>query len=348
MTVPTTSRPLLTVSPTRLERLLACPLRIAFEQATAGGGAGQDSPWALVGVAIHRTIELCLRDPPVDLHAAWASACEEVADSSGDPREAPSARRSFLRLQRRLPELIEYIAQREPTETRRECTLTSPDGALTGQIDLLVLGARPAVVDHKTGVVLTDGVPRGHYERQLAIYAWVVEASLGVEVDDAALFSLRDGIVEVDVSRSVRQRTVVEAIDARYAFNARAPGVQPATPSDHACGMCPFVGRCDPTWDALQQGRIDGFGWGDAARGRVMAPIVRSAGGTAALPLEVHVGTITGDAMLIDVPTAMVEECSVGDEVSAWRLARRSDEPLTLGWREGTSALQLNPIGPVG
>ncbi len=344
MAPPTSSRPLLTVSPTRLERLLACPLRIAFEQTATVSGTAAASPWALVGVAIHRTIELCLEDPPLDLDAAWTVACDVLAQTGRDPREAPNARRSFLRLQRRLPELIQYVAQREPTETRRECDLTSPDGTLSGQIDLLLLGSRPSVVDHKTGVVLTDGAPSSHYERQLAIYAWLVEASLGVEVDDAALFSLRDGIVEIDVSRSVRDRAVAEATDARDAFNARAPGAQPATPSDRACGTCPFVGPCDPTWDAVKQGLIDRFGWGDAVRGQLTAPIVRSAGGTAAVPLDVPVGTITGEAMLIDVPTVMIEGCSVGDWVSAWRLARRSDEPLTLAWRDGTSALQLSPI----
>ncbi len=47
--------------------------------------------------------------------------------------------------------------------------------------------------------------------------------------------------------------------------------------------------------------------------------------------------------MLIDVPNATVVECSVGDEVAAWRLAGRSDEPVTLAWREGTSSLQVQP-----
>lgn len=345
MTPPTGSRPLLRVSPTRLERLLACPLRIAFEQATSDAAPVQDSPWALVGVAIHRAIELCLEDPHLGVEAAWSQACEEAGRAGPDPRTAASARRALLRLQRRLPDLIAYIEQRNPTEIRRESLVASPDGTLTGQIDLLILGERPSIVDHKTGIVLTEGLPLGHYERQLAIYAWVVEASLGVEVNDAALFSLRDGIVEIDVSPPVRTPIVAEAISARVAFNARAPGTQPATPSDHACGVCRFVGPCDATWEALHEGRIGGFGWGEAARGRVRAPIVTSACGTAAVPLDVGVGTVTGDVMLIDVPIPMVEMCGVGDQLSAWRLARRSDEPVTLAWREGTSALEVNVGG---
>jgi ATP-dependent exoDNAse (exonuclease V) beta subunit len=169
----------------------------------------------LVGVAVHRTIELCLGDPPLELDAAWAQACDEPTAAGPDPRAAPSARRSYLRLQRRLPELVEYVSQREPTEILREHVLTSADGVINGQIDLLLIGARPSVVDHKTGVVLADGLPRQQYERQLALYAWLVDAALGIEVNDAALFSLRDGVVEVDVSRGIREETAAEALRAR-------------------------------------------------------------------------------------------------------------------------------------
>lgn len=343
MTPPTTSRPLPTISPTRLERLRSCPLRIAFEQAAPRTAPVQDSPWALVGTAIHRAIELCLEDSPLGVDEAWSQACDEATRTGADPRAAVSARRSFLRLQRRLPDLLEYIAQRRPTEIRRECVVTSPDGTLSGQLDLLIVSARPSIVDHKTGTVLADGLPRGHYERQLALYAWLVETSLGLEVNEAALFSLRDGIIEVDVTRAVRDRIASESIQARDEFNARAPDAQPATPSDDACGPCPYVGSCDFTWDALRQGLIEeGYGWGDAVRGRLRAPAITAADGTTAVPLDVEVGTVTGEAMIIDVPVAVLERCGVGSQISAWRLARRSEQPLTLVWREGSSALAVS------
>lgn len=343
MTPPTRSQVLATVSPTRLERLRSCPLRIAFEQAAPRGAAVPGSPWALVGTAIHRTIELCLEDSPLGADEAWSQACDEAARTGRDPRAAVSARRAFLRLQRRLPDLLDYIAQRRPMEIRRECVITSPDGTLRGQLDLLIIGARPSIVDHKTGSVLADGLPRGHYARQLALYAWLVERSLGLDVNEAALFSLRDGIIAVDVSRAVRDRIVTESIQARDAFNSRAPEAQPATPSDDACGPCPYVGSCDFAWDALRQGVIEGgYGWGDAVRGRLRAPVVIAADGTTAVPLDVEVGTVTGEAMIIDVPVGLLEGCGVGNRLSAWRLARRSEEPLTLGWREGSSALAVS------
>lgn len=165
--------------------------------------------------------------------------------------------------------------------------------------------------------------------------------ALTVDVTDAALFSLRDGIVELDVSAQVRDPVVADALRARDNFNARTPGAQPATPSEEACRSCPFVGPCDAAWDALRAGVVEGFGWGEAARATVRAPIVLAAGGTAAVPLEIEVGTVAGSAVLIDVPASFIEGCGVGDRRSTWRLAKRSEEPLTLAWREGTSAMNL-------
>jgi hypothetical protein len=244
-------------------------------------------------------------------------------------------------LERRLPELLSYIADRAPAEKLREYPLTSPDGVVTGQLDLLVLGERPAVIDHKTGLVLAEGLPRPHYERQLAIYAWLVQAALDVDVDDGALFSLREGVVELDVSTKVRDSIVAGALRARDAFNERAPGAQPATPSDRACGSCPFVGPCDVAWDALRTGAVERFGWGDAARATVRAPIVVAAGGTAAVPLDIEIGTVGGPAVLIDVPAPLIDGLTMGARLSAWRLAKRSDEPLMLAWREGISSMDL-------
>src|SRR5262249_6700391 len=144
----------------------------------------------------------------------------ELAQKGTDPRSAPNSRRSLLRLERRMPELLAFIEAREPATKLREQELTSPDGTVMGQLDLVLLGARPAIVDHKTGVVVSDGLPQPHYERQLAIYAWLVEKCLGVDVGEAALFSLRNGIVPVDVSTAVRDPIVNGALGARDAYNS--------------------------------------------------------------------------------------------------------------------------------
>jgi CRISPR/Cas system-associated exonuclease Cas4 (RecB family) len=341
MGVPLSSELLLTVSPTKLEDLAACPLRVAFEQITVAGSAASLPAQAALGLALHRTIQLCLTDRELSVESAWALACDELARNGSDPREAVSARRTILRIQRRLPDLLAYVSEREPSEVLLEHTIRSRDGSVKGRIDLLVLGERPAIVDHKTGLASSEGLPRERYVRQLAIYAWLVQESLGIDIAEAALFSSREGIVEVDVSAPVREPIVAEAMRLRDAFNERVPGTQPATPSDEACGTCQYVGLCDPAWEALGDGVIEGASLYEAVRGHLCSPVVTTASGLAAVPIAASCGTVTGEVMLTDVPLAMTEGCSVGDRVAAWRLRRRSDAPVTLAWREGYSSLHI-------
>lgn len=344
MDQPTTSSPIASVSPTRLERLLACPLRIAFEQTTTGRGRRRETGWTLVGQAAHRAIELVLRDA-VSVDEAWDRACNELAATSGEPRDAHNARRALLRLERRLPDLLTYIEAQAPAETLSEHELTSPDGTVGGTLDVLLLGDKPRVIDHKTGVVLEDGLPKDRYERQLAIYAWLVEVALSVEVPIAVLFSLREGLVEVDTSAAIRRTHGDQAQEARRQFNERAPGPQPATPSAEACGTCPFVGSCEPAWDALASGAVEHFGWGDAARGVVRAPVVLTTGRFTAIPIEVEVGTAFGSGMIIDVPEHLARNVVEGQRIAAWRLGRRSDDPLVFSWREGSSGMEFDSAG---
>jgi hypothetical protein len=116
-----------------------------------------------------------------------------------------------------------------------------------------------------------------------------------------------------------------EALEARADFNRRVPGAQPARPSETACGSCPYLGTCNAAWDAQRRGEVERFGWGDAVRGAVRAPVVVSAAGTTAVPLAVEVGTVQGSVMLIDVPADFVSDIRVGDEIAAWGLTRQDE-----------------------
>lgn len=336
------STPIDVASPSLLHRLLGCPLRVAFEQAgtRAGGQRPRPAPRALVGTAIHRTIELCFGDPPAELEDAWERACDELTARDGDPREAPNARRSLLRLRRRLPELRAYVDGRAPASVLTEHPLKSPDGRVAGVVDLLVLGERPSVIDHKTGVVLDEGTASPQYARQLALYAWLVGAAQAVEVDDAALFSLRNGLVEVDVSESARRPLIEAAFDAVLAYNDLTPGEQPATPSVEACGTCRFVGRCDPAWKALAGGEVERLGWGESIRGEVALPVVFAAGGRSAVQVNVGVGTVGGVVTVTDVPADLGDGLQEGAEVALWGLGLRSEDPVTLAWRDGSSGIE--------
>lgn len=162
---PTISKPLATVSPSLAERLLACPLRVAFDQDSRAGREPRRSSSAQVGRAVHRAIELCLLDADMPAAEAWEAACEELATKGDDPRQVPSARRAQLRLGRRLPELLLFVTSREPTELRLEVELVSRDRTVRGRLDLLIVGPRPCVVDYKTGAAVADGLVVSEYER---------------------------------------------------------------------------------------------------------------------------------------------------------------------------------------
>lgn len=230
----------------------------------------------------------------------------------------------------------------EPAERLLEHTLTTSDRRVTGQLDLLLLGVQPAIVDHKTGPVLSEGLPDERYERQPSIYAWLAAETLNVDISDAALFSLRDGIVPIDVSRPVREPIVENALTALAEYNACAPPPQPAAPTSAACSTCPYVGACDAAWEALADGRVDGLGWGQAIRGVISAPVFLAKSDVGALRLDVVDGTVAGEVMLIDIPARRVERSEVGDRVAAWGLATRSEQPWTLAWQAGSSSLQAS------
>jgi hypothetical protein len=241
--------------------------------------------------------------------------------------------------------LLELISQREAVsdDLRHECELTSPDGQISGQIDLLVLGKRPLVVDYKTGVALESGEPLGRYGRQLAVYAWLVDQALGVDVPESMLFSLRDGIIHVDTSRRVRDGVVEEIKAARDAYNERIPGPQPAWPSEDGCTFCPFVGECDEAWDALELGGLAQLGPGVALIGTVVGDVVTAANGLAALPIEAHSDPHRGSGIISDVPGPVVSQLQPGSKFRCWALGIRSVEPLSLAWRAGASRLVKLP-----
>lgn len=330
------------VSPTRAHKLLTCPQRLAFEQLHAGGvQRSSGSPASQLGITVHRTLELALRDRGLSTDDAWCMACDEASLNGADPRELPEGRRTRLRIERRLPALLDLIAQRQPTDDGLlyEHELASPDGRVAGQLDLLVLAQQPLVVDYKTGVALEEGEPLGHFWRQLAVYAWLVDKALGIDVAESVLFSLRDGIVRVDTSSSVREEAVAEILAAQDAYNERVPGPQTARPSEDGCTFCPFVGECDEAWAALQSGFLARLGTGVAVIGEVDGEVVAASNALSGVPIRVLSNSGWRSGIISDVPQIVSSHLQVGTRFRCWALGLRSEEPLSLSWRGGASHL---------
>lgn len=62
---------------------------------------------------------------------------------------------------------------------------------------------------------------------------------------------------------------IAEMLRARAEHEARVPGAQPARPDATGCGRCPWAGRCEEAWAALEHGSMERLGWGVAIHGRV-------------------------------------------------------------------------------
>jgi CRISPR/Cas system-associated exonuclease Cas4 (RecB family) len=238
-----------------------------------------------------------------------------------------------------MPELLAYIDACEPTSTLTERHLVSKDGRIGGTVDLIVLGQRPCIVDYKTGLVLEDGSPSAHFVRQLSLYAHLVEEELGIDVRDAALFSLRQGMVSIDVSRPARDSIVRECLLAQERFNALVPGEQPAIPSSEACSYCPFVGICDEFWELEQVGGRTKLLSGVCLEGRVNAEPVLSSSGQGALSVVVELVERQETVTMFDIPNGLIESIRPDERLRVWRLREDQDAQNVYRWKQGQSGL---------
>ena len=199
MTDPLGSQALGPVSPSLLNRL-ACPLRVAFEQAGAGGSAGQSEAAAL-GMVAHRAIELALEGDELD--DAWAQgSAEEQARNGSDPMDYPAARRTLLRLKKHLPRLLELLSTMPDSRRLSETWLETADVALGGKPDLIAISPDDLalVIDYKAGLVSDDEGVKSAYVQQLLFYGALVDECLVATPVMLALLSLREGVVQVEPS----------------------------------------------------------------------------------------------------------------------------------------------------
>jgi hypothetical protein len=265
---------------------------------------------ALLGTAVHLAVELLVRSISVEQlspEAAWEAACTELTTSSGDPRELPGARRAALRFVHRAPELLRLIEEVAPQECLTEEELVSADGLIGGTADLICLTPTDLVViDHKTGFVSDDGMPKAGYERQIRIYAGLASERFGRRATRGVLMSMREGVVDVDVDSALVDDEVSAARAALKEYNERVPGPQPAVPSLDVCVWCPHKARCDAFWDVLTTDWVPAIG--ECTTGRITPAPQVAANGLGAIGVKVRDGSIeAGSAIVIaEVPAEIL------------------------------------------
>jgi hypothetical protein len=337
MSDPVSSQALGPVSPSLLTRL-ACPLRVAFEQAGAGGSS-EPSEAAALGTVAHRAIELVLEGDELD--DAWAQGCaEEQARSGSDPMDYPAARRTLLRLKKHLPRLLDLLGTMPDSRRLSETWLETADVALGGKPDLIAISRDnlALVIDYKSGLVSDDAGVKSVYVRQLLFYGALVDECLMATPVMLALLSLREGVVHVVPSGEGMAEVAALARAARHEFNQRVPRPQPAEPSEENCQWCRFAARCSAFWQAVEPHWAVAVG--AAVRGTVEADPEHATTGVTTLQVLVGDGPLAGSlAILAGIPSPLVASVAIGSVVSVLDLRARSDDPLVLTWTNRANSL---------
>ena len=202
------------LSPSRVEAFLSCPLQFRF--ASIEKLPDPPSVHTTRGSLVHRALELLFLEPPAERTAAVLDRCVDraVAEYRVDPEftllglDAGAAER-FERECRELA--ANYLNLEDPTGVRAiglELRLEAPVGDLTlrGIIDRLDLDAdgELVVTDYKTG-----RAPSPNYERKsmsgVHFYAFLCESVFGRRPSAIRLMYLKSG--EVITARPTEQST---------------------------------------------------------------------------------------------------------------------------------------------
>lgn len=323
------SRPLGPVSPSLLDRL-TCPLGIALSQSGAARRRPQrKTASALLGDIAHDTIEATLQGAELD--RAWIKAVESHrTDDFPSPDALPTARRTRLRIEKRLPALLSLLSELGPNlELLTEHELKTADGALSGRPDLIAHGDETVVVDYKSGLVKDGWEIRRTYERQLLLYGALVHECLGFIAKRLLLFSLRQGIIDVPADLSVMQKAATSARQVRIDFNRRTPGPQPGHPSPTSCRFCPHTPVCDPFWEAVDETWRPEVGL--AVRGRLQTHPEHSAWGQSAMTVKADSGPLGGRVVHINgIAGDRIANASEGDRIAVTDLNSHTDDPSIL------------------
>jgi hypothetical protein len=346
------------VSPSTVNSLLQCELRVAFMQDSEFRQWLRPTPRSSLGIVAHQLAaesaaqqtarsreersaawlenrwETLVQSQSAALKKAWAPA------SPPEPKDWPGYALVKVRLIRRL------LRQQAGTTGEHQTGTGLP--AHTGQPTLPLLerkmsdsatgihgtpdrversGGRLRVIDLKSGLRQSDVTD--DQRRQMLLYSHLVATTLGETPDDLIITDVAGNETLVPSSSSAVADAVLQAQQARDSWNsaiADAPTALPlASPDQQACRWCPYRVVCLPSWQACEPG------WEiPAAASGVVKQVAR-----ADSHLEVE---ITQDLPLYATgdPARLVggarPEFSVGDHVVATDLDRVGQATYRLRW----------------
>lgn len=313
----------------------------AIQNTNRGDGYTSDQQ---VGKVLHSAIEMLLEDEALDVDDAWQLALDQII---GD-REAISevaASRNKKRLKRRIQNLREFIDNRTANSnpkmyTEKLLNWSDTRCKLSGQLDLLIVDSVSTIIDHKKGSVVSDGVVKQNYRDQLAFYAHLVYENYDIDRVECWLFSLKDGLVEVPLTREDTVSFVKPLLADIEDYNNRVPDEQPAMPSDENCSWCPYCDRCEKFWIKIGSDGFNGLASGEAIAGTIIGEISIARNEKSTFRVDAIEGTKTGEVILTEVPRRVVfnNDLSEGDSIKAFHLHGSEDNEI-LTWDDRNSRL---------
>jgi RecB family exonuclease len=302
----------------------------------------EQSHSARVGTAIHKCIEIVISKKSSTLEEAWSIACDQLALSGPDPKNSPNAYRSFLRLKKKLPSLLELIESRSGGSPEiQEKRMASKDGLFRGQPDIVIKKPLATIIDHKSGSVLVDDQTNSKYVHQLLFYAYLVEESLSLDVNDAWLFSLIDGLIQIDVSAGVRNPFIAKARKLIQSFNDALPEAKSGQPSEEACKWCPHTNKCDFFWEDLALREATDFNTYQMLEGTSIGMPEHAKNNNSALFIAVDGGTFFGKTTISFVPSELTKPVMSGSRVRISHLRKNQKTTSTFSWVSGKSTLSV-------
>ena len=333
--LPTSSVPLATISPTMLGRL-ACPAQVAFGQSGQRASVSRTAP-AVLGVISHRALELVLVG--TNARDAWILAVGESEGRGEDPGKLVGLHRAWLRFARQVPRAEALVGEIQPSDIFTETRLINSEGTLEGTPDLVMVNHHGCIlVEFKTGLI-TDAagdVPIASFARQIQLYAHLASEVYGKPPSRGVLMSARQDAVEVDVSPEAVEAAVKEALAAREAFNAIAPGPQPVNASRETCTWCSHQAYCDGFWRLIDSGQQ--LDIGQSVKGPLTQDPETSINGLSAVEISVKVGQPTGSVIISQIPTETSTCWNSGDVISLTCLHQQSFDDTSLRFRPNSDA----------
>ena len=338
-----TPPPIDSVWPSFLEQLSLCPLSVWFtRKAIPTGRLRPSGPAAIVGKAVHRCIELMVTNEALNLKNCWESACDEISLTDGDPRELPNANRSYLRLEKKYPQLEELIRDRlKGGDLIPEESLTAHNGLLRGQPDLIINGPAATLIDYKSGSVIENGIVQPKYENQLLFYAYLIQKSISLDVNEAWLFSLIDGLIKVDVSVDKRDAYIEKGKRSILSFNENLPKAPSGCPSKNACKWCTHINTCDVVWESLDNNEIKDFDSYHMVEGVITNAPERTNNGKSTVSISVNRGTASGEIVISSIPRNLAETIQTDSTIRISRLKKEPRGVATFSWKDGASTLSV-------